>query len=84
MHRYDVRTAELATAVIAYAQQRLRLDPAPLDAPLTLVSREDEDSQPGRQFAALLRKLAQAWTDHPPTTPLIAAGSTGTAPAASC
>ena len=30
---------------------------------------------------ALLRKLAQAWTERPPATPLIAAGSTGTAPA---
>ena len=31
--------------------------------------------------AALLRKLAEAWDHRPPTTPLIAAGSTGTAPA---
>ena len=31
---------------------------ASLDAPLTLVSREDEDSQPARHFAELLRKLA--------------------------
>ena len=31
--------------------------------------------------AALLRKLGQAWSERPPTTPLIAAGSTGTAPA---
>lgn len=30
---------------------------------------------------ALLRKLAQAWTDRPPQGVLIAAGSTGTAPA---
>ena len=29
----------------------------------------------------LLRRLAQAWTDHPPQGVLIAAGSTGTAPA---
>jgi ATP-dependent helicase/nuclease subunit B len=31
--------------------------------------------------AALLRKLAEAWSRKPPATPLIAAGSTGTAPA---
>ncbi|MDB5417429.1 MAG: hypothetical protein JWP50_848 [Phenylobacterium sp.] len=30
---------------------------------------------------ALLRRLAEAWTDHPPPGVLIAAGSTGTAPA---
>ena len=29
----------------------------------------------------LLRRLAQAWTDHPPQGVLVAAGSTGTAPA---
>ncbi|MFI4963995.1 MAG: double-strand break repair protein AddB [Caulobacterales bacterium] len=29
----------------------------------------------------LLRRLAQAWTDHPPRGVLVAAGSTGTAPA---
>lgn len=29
----------------------------------------------------LLRRLAQAWTDHPPEGVLVAAGSTGTAPA---
>jgi ATP-dependent helicase/nuclease subunit B len=29
----------------------------------------------------LLRRLEQQWTDHPPCTPLVAAGSTGTAPA---
>jgi len=29
----------------------------------------------------LLRALAQRWTDHPPTEVLVAAGSTGTAPA---
>jgi ATP-dependent helicase/nuclease subunit B len=29
----------------------------------------------------LLRRLEQQWTDHPPSTPLVAAGSTGTAPA---
>ncbi|MDT3439704.1 MULTISPECIES: pyridoxal-dependent decarboxylase [unclassified Pseudofrankia] len=33
MHRYDDQTAELARAVIAYAQERMRFDPAPLDAP---------------------------------------------------
>jgi ATP-dependent helicase/nuclease subunit B len=31
--------------------------------------------------AALLRALAEQWTRHPPERPLIAAGSTGTAPA---
>jgi glutamate/tyrosine decarboxylase-like PLP-dependent enzyme len=35
VHRYDADTAELASAVIAYAQARLRLDPAPLDAPMS-------------------------------------------------
>jgi len=33
VHRYDDQTAELARAVLAYAQQRMRFDPAPLDAP---------------------------------------------------
>ena len=33
MHRYDDQTAELASAVIAYAQERMKFDPAPLDAP---------------------------------------------------
>jgi glutamate/tyrosine decarboxylase-like PLP-dependent enzyme len=33
VHRYDARTAELAQAVLAYAQQRMRYDPPPLDAP---------------------------------------------------
>ena len=31
--------------------------------------------------AALLRRLAEAWDTRPPSTPLVAAGSTGTAPA---
>ena len=35
MHHYDAQTAELASAVIAYAQERMRLDPAPLDAPMS-------------------------------------------------
>jgi len=34
-----------------------------------------------RRRVALLRRLALAWTDHPPQGVLIAAGSTGTAPA---
>ncbi|MBL7499644.1 pyridoxal phosphate-dependent decarboxylase family protein [Frankia nepalensis] len=35
MHRYDAQTAELASAVLAYAQERMRFDPAPLDAPMS-------------------------------------------------
>jgi DNA-binding transcriptional LysR family regulator len=40
---------------IAYAQLA---DGGQLDAPLTLVSRADEDNLPARHFAALLRRLA--------------------------
>lgn len=37
---------------------------------------------PAWRRARLLRLLAEAWSEHPPTQPVIAAGSTGTAPAA--
>ncbi|MBF0665894.1 MAG: double-strand break repair protein AddB [Brevundimonas sp.] len=37
---------------------------------------------PAWRRARLLRLLAEAWTERPPTQPVIAAGSTGTAPAA--
>ncbi|HYC68438.1 double-strand break repair protein AddB [Brevundimonas sp.] len=37
---------------------------------------------PAWRRARLLRLLADAWTERPPTQPVIAAGSTGTAPAA--
>ncbi len=37
---------------------------------------------PAWRRARLLRLLAERWTDNPPTGPVIAAGSTGTAPAA--
>ncbi|HYC97274.1 double-strand break repair protein AddB [Brevundimonas sp.] len=37
---------------------------------------------PAWRRARLLRLLAEAWTERPPTRPVIAAGSTGTAPAA--
>ena len=37
---------------------------------------------PAQRRAKLLRLLADQWRDHPPTGPVIAAGSTGTAPAA--
>jgi len=37
---------------------------------------------PAWRRARLLRLLAERWTKHPPTHPVIAAGSTGTAPAA--
>ncbi|MFT4090303.1 MAG: double-strand break repair protein AddB [Asticcacaulis sp.] len=36
---------------------------------------------PSRRRVALIKRLAQQWDDHPPTTPLFLAGSTGTAPA---
>lgn len=75
MHRYDAQTAELASAVIAYAQQRLRLDPAPLDAPMSpaeLAASAGETVTPdGLGGAEALRLfdevLARACisTDHP-------------------
>ncbi|WP_045877105.1 pyridoxal-dependent decarboxylase [Pseudofrankia sp. DC12] len=75
VHRYDARTGELASAVIAYAQERLRLDPAPLDAPLSpaeLAARAGETVTPdGLGGAEALRLfdevLARACisTDHP-------------------
>ncbi|NJC40802.1 ATP-dependent helicase/nuclease subunit B [Brevundimonas alba] len=37
---------------------------------------------PAWRRAQLLRLLAESWTERPPTQPVIAAGSTGTAPAA--
>lgn len=37
---------------------------------------------PAWRRATLLRRLAEAWAERPPTQPVIAAGSTGTAPAA--
>ncbi len=37
---------------------------------------------PAWRRATLLRLLADRWSEHPPTQPVIAAGSTGTAPAA--
>lgn len=37
---------------------------------------------PAWRRARLLRLLADAWSEHPPVQPVIAAGSTGTAPAA--
>lgn len=37
---------------------------------------------PAWRRATLLRRLADAWAERPPTQPVIAAGSTGTAPAA--
>ncbi len=37
---------------------------------------------PAWRRARLLRLLAESWTERPPTQPVIAAGSTGTAPAA--
>ncbi len=37
---------------------------------------------PAWRRATLLRLLADRWAEHPPTQPVIAAGSTGTAPAA--
>lgn len=35
MHRYDEQSAALGRAVLAYADERLRLDPVPLDGPRT-------------------------------------------------
>ena len=37
---------------------------------------------PAARRVRLLRRLAEAWDERPPTLPVIAAGSTGTAPAA--
>ena len=37
---------------------------------------------PAARRVTLLRRLAQSWTERPPTHPVIAAGSTGTVPAA--
>ncbi len=36
MHRFDPSTESVARAVLQYAQQRVRLDPPPLDGPRTL------------------------------------------------
>ncbi|MEM9965179.1 MAG: double-strand break repair protein AddB [Asticcacaulis sp.] len=36
---------------------------------------------PSRRRVTLIRRLEQQWRDHPPVTPLLLAGSTGTAPA---
>ncbi|MDT4845153.1 hypothetical protein FQZ97_791320 [compost metagenome] len=48
------------TGVHAHAIAYTRLaDGGQLDAPLTLVSRADEDNLPARHFAALLRGLAE-------------------------
>ncbi|MBX6389728.1 MAG: aminotransferase class V-fold PLP-dependent enzyme [Frankia sp.] len=74
MHRYDAQIEELARAVIAYAEDRLRLDPAPLDGPMSpaeLEARVGETITPKGLGAEALRLFdeilsrACVSTDHP-------------------
>jgi DNA-binding transcriptional LysR family regulator len=58
------------TGVHAHAIAYMRLaDGGQLDAPLTLVSRAEEDNLPAQHFAALLRRLAGEHAGNHPSAP---------------
>ena len=45
MHRYTDQTAELASAITAYALERIKMDPPPIDGPATLEELQDSAGQ---------------------------------------